>query len=150
LPLNDLEAFYNNPSVAAAAAGGQSSESERMNYVLAMPAPCQRQHQFLVIYVHTAPAHHARRQAVRSTWGNVSRWSKLSAPGAITLRFIYLLTYHAVYTFIRCNSEQQQVWENHVSLHEGMTVQRRFIPILNVQVVTVKSELTVSGRLFQL
>ena len=56
-----------------------------MEYVLPTPLPCQP-HQFLVIYVHTAPGHHGRRQAVRSTWGNVTRWSTSSAP--ITLRFV--------------------------------------------------------------
>jgi len=80
-PLNDLEAFYNDPSSAAQ----QSPTPGRMEYLLPTPASCQR-HQFLVIYVHTAPAHHSRRQAVRSTWGNVTRWSCRSAP--VTLRFV--------------------------------------------------------------
>jgi len=81
LPLNNLEAFYNDPETA----GHQWLKSERMQYMLETPVPCQIR-QFLVIYVHTAPAHHSRRQAVRSTWGNLTRWSTASAP--ITLRFV--------------------------------------------------------------
>jgi len=80
-PLNELEAFYNNPT----SAGQQAPKSERMEYLLQTPVPCQP-HQFLVIYVHTAPGYHSRRQMVRSTWGNVSRWSTDSS--AVTLRFV--------------------------------------------------------------
>ena len=83
-PLNDLEAFYNNPSVAADHRQSPP-KSERMNYLLPMPAPCQP-HQFLIIYVHTALAHLSRRQAVRYTWGNVTRWSTVNDP--VTLRFV--------------------------------------------------------------
>jgi len=80
-PLNDLEAFYRDPT----AAGPQASKFERLEYLLETPAPCQR-HQFLVVYVHSAPEHHGRRQVVRSTWGNVSRWTTDSA--VVTLRFV--------------------------------------------------------------
>ena len=80
-PLSDLEAFYNDPT----AAGLRTPKSERMEYLLNTPDGCQPQ-QFLVVYVHSAVEHHSRRQAVRSTWGNVSRWS---TPGAaVTLRFV--------------------------------------------------------------
>jgi len=82
LPLNDLETFYKDPT----SAGQQAPKpADHIEYLLQTPNPCQL-HQFLVIYVHTAPAHHSRRQAVRSTWGNVSRWSSGSAP--VTLRFV--------------------------------------------------------------
>ena len=80
-PLSDLEAFYNDPT----AAGQQSPKPDRMDYILPTAAPCQPG-QFLVIYVHTAPAHHSRRLAVRSTWGNVTRWSTANSP--VTLRFV--------------------------------------------------------------
>ena len=56
-----------------------------MKYLLPLPAPCQP-HQFLIIYVHTAVGHHRRREAVRSTWGNVDRWSTVNDP--VTLRFV--------------------------------------------------------------
>jgi len=81
LPLSDLEAFYANTSSAAAAAARQPSESDRMKYVLEATAPCPSQQQFLVIYVHSAPGHLSRRQAVRSKWGNVSRWSTSTSHG---------------------------------------------------------------------
>jgi len=82
--LNDLEAFYNDPS-AVADHRQSPPQPERMKYLLPMPAPCQP-HQYLIIYVHTAPGHHSRRKAVRSTWGNVTRWSTVSDP--VTLRFV--------------------------------------------------------------
>ena len=81
LPLNDLEVFYEDPTASQQA----PKPAEHIEYVLQTPDRC-RYHQFLVIYVHTAPGHHSRRQAVRSTWGNVSRWSSLSAP--VMLRFV--------------------------------------------------------------
>lgn len=80
-PLNDLEAFYNDPT----AANSQVSTPERMDYLLRAPVACQPQ-QFLIIYVHSAVGHHGLRQVVRSTWGNVSRWSTTSAP--VTLLFV--------------------------------------------------------------
>jgi len=80
-PLNDLEAFYNDPM----AANFRVPNSERMEYLLKAPAACQP-HQFLVIYVHSAAGHHGRRQVVRTTWGNVTRWS--TAGAAVTLRFV--------------------------------------------------------------
>ena len=80
-PLNDLEAFFADPTRD----GLPSPKSERLEYLLNAPGACQA-HQFLVVYVHSAVAHHGRRQAVRSTWGNVTRWS---TPGAaVTLRFV--------------------------------------------------------------
>lgn len=80
-PLNDLEAFYNDPTAAVQ----RTARPERLKYMLQTPAACQP-HQYLVIYVHTAPGHHSRRQAVRSTWGNATRWSTASMP--VTLRFV--------------------------------------------------------------
>jgi len=80
-PLSDLEAFYNDPS----SVDQQSPTSGRMEYLLPTPAPCQPD-QFLIIYVHTAPAHHIRRQAIRSTWGNATRWTSRGTP--VTLRFV--------------------------------------------------------------
>ena len=97
LPLNDLESFYINPfsprhsqlsvnpSLSASHSVDETSFARGMSYILPTPAPCPSS-QFLVIYVHSAPSHHARRQTVRSTWGNVSRWSTPSDP--VTLRFI--------------------------------------------------------------
>ena len=81
MPLNDLEAFYNDPTVI----NFRAPKSERMEYLLKAPVGCQPQ-QFLIIYVQSAVGHHRRRQVVRSTWGNVGRWSKTSA--AVTLRFV--------------------------------------------------------------
>jgi len=83
-PLNDLEAFYKDPSVVADD-WQWPPLTDRMKYLLPMPAPCQPR-QYLIIYVHTAPEHLSRRQAVRSTWGNVTRWSTVSDP--VTLRFM--------------------------------------------------------------
>ena len=80
-PLNVLEAFYNDPT----AVNFQVAKSERMEYLLKAPAACQPQ-QFLVIYVHSAAGHHRRRQVVRTTWGNVTRWS--TASDGVSLRFV--------------------------------------------------------------
>jgi len=81
MPLNDLEAFYNDPT----AANFRVPNSERMEYLLKAPAACQP-NQFLVIYVHSAARHHRRRHLVRTTWGNVTWWS--TAGAAVTLRFV--------------------------------------------------------------
>ena len=80
--LSDLEAFYKHPT---AARFQLRSKSERMEYLLNAPAACQR-HQFLFVYVHSAVEHHSRRQAVRLTWGNVTRWSTPDA--GVSLRFV--------------------------------------------------------------
>jgi len=56
-----------------------------MGYLLRAPADCD-DHPFLVIYVHSAPQHRGRRRIVRSTWGNVTRWT--SATAGVKLRFI--------------------------------------------------------------
>ena len=80
-PIRDLEEFYKDPTAARL----QPPYPERMEYLLNAPGACHAQ-QFLVVYVHSAAAHHSRRQAVRSTWGNVTRWS---TPGAaVTLCFV--------------------------------------------------------------
>jgi len=79
--LSDLDAFYADPT----GAGLLTPKSEGFEYLLNASGACQAQ-QFLVVYVHSVVAHHSRRQAVRSTWGNVTRWS---TPGAaVTLRFV--------------------------------------------------------------
>jgi len=64
--LNDLEIFYDDPQ----GAGKQCLKSEWIQNLLETPVPCQC-HQFLVIYVHTAPGYLSRRQGVRSTWGQL-------------------------------------------------------------------------------
>ena len=92
LPLNDLESFFTNPSSSARRHSQlydplvTPDSRRRMDYVLAPPATSCHPSQFLVIYVHSAPSHHDRRQTVRSTWGNVTRWSTASDP--VSLWFI--------------------------------------------------------------
>jgi len=53
---------------------GQVRKVQQMAYVMGKPSPCP-ENQFLVMCVHTAPDHRSRRQVVRSTWGNATRWS---------------------------------------------------------------------------
>ena len=69
-PVNDLAAIFGELTTRV----GQVDKLEEMAYLLGKPNPCQT-NQFLVICVHSAPEHHNRRQAVRSTWGNVTHWS---------------------------------------------------------------------------
>ena len=69
-PVNDLAAIFGELTTRV----GQVDKLEEMAYLLGKPNPCQT-NQFLVICVHSAPEYHNRRQAVRSTWGNVTHWS---------------------------------------------------------------------------
>ena len=57
-------------------------------YGIPKPKPCPM-NQFIVVCVHSATEHQSRRQVVRSTWGNVTRWSViLLCPRPIEWGFI--------------------------------------------------------------
>ena len=45
-------------------------------YILNESQLCSKIKPFVVVMVKTAPMHFSRRQAIRETWGNMSRWNK--------------------------------------------------------------------------
>lgn len=57
-------------------------------YLLNQPALCADKKPFLLIMIKTAPSNFLRRQAIRETWGNMSRWNKERNLHGLVLFFV--------------------------------------------------------------